>query len=126
MRGLEATTGDKIIDTLSENGVTSENKTIHIPLPSSPFKVGLFEICCSLLQFCKTQAPFQLFGISFILRVIKEACMAEQLIPGKLDLEVRGSNLARRVVSLDRELYSTLSPSSPRCTNGYRRHTAGG
>ena len=35
--------------------------------------------------------------------------MAERLIPRKLDLEVRGSSLAHRVVSLDKELYSTLS-----------------
>ena len=35
--------------------------------------------------------------------------MAERLTPRKLDLEVRGSSLARRVVSLDKELYSTLS-----------------
>ena len=38
-----------------------------------------------------------------------EACVAERLTPRTLDLEVRGSSLARRVVSLDRELYSTLS-----------------
>ena len=69
MRGLEATTGDKIIDTWSENGVTSENKTIHIPLPSSPFKVGLFEICCSLLQFCKPKPhfSFSVFLSSYVL-----------------------------------------------------------
>ena len=35
--------------------------------------------------------------------------MAERLTPRTLDLEVRGSSLARRVVSLDKELYSTLS-----------------
>ena len=35
--------------------------------------------------------------------------MAEWLTPRTLDLEVRGSSLARRVVSLDKELYSTLS-----------------
>ena len=35
--------------------------------------------------------------------------MAERLTPRTLDLEVRGSSLARRVVSLDQELYSTLS-----------------
>ena len=35
--------------------------------------------------------------------------MAERLKPRTLDLEVRGSNLARRVVSLGKELYSTLS-----------------
>ena len=35
--------------------------------------------------------------------------MAEWLTPRTPDLEVRGSNLARRVVSLDKELYSTLS-----------------
>ena len=35
--------------------------------------------------------------------------MAEWLTPRTADLEVRGSSLARRVVSLDKELYSTLS-----------------
>ena len=35
--------------------------------------------------------------------------MAERLKPRTLDLEVRGSSLARRVVSLDKELYSTFS-----------------
>ena len=38
-----------------------------------------------------------------------EACMAERLTPRTPDLEARGSNLARRVVSLDKELYSTMS-----------------
>ena len=38
-----------------------------------------------------------------------EACVAEQLTPGTLDLEVCGSSLARCVFSLDKELYSTLS-----------------
>ena len=35
--------------------------------------------------------------------------MAERLTPQTLDLEVQGSSLALRVVSLDKELYSTLS-----------------
>ena len=35
--------------------------------------------------------------------------MAEWLTLRTSDLEVRGSSLARRVVSLDKELYSTLS-----------------
>ena len=38
--------------------------------------------------------------------------------------EVRGSSLARRIVSLDKKVYSTLS-LLPRCINGYQRHTAG-
>ena len=38
-----------------------------------------------------------------------EALVAERLIPRTLDLEVRGSSLACRVVSLDKEPYSTLS-----------------
>ena len=41
----------------------------------------------------------------------------KQLIPRTPDLEVRGSGLSSRVVSLDKELYSTL--------NGYRWHSAG-
>ena len=38
-----------------------------------------------------------------------EGCVAELLTPRTLDLEIRGSGLARRVVSLDEELYSILS-----------------
>ena len=33
-----------------------------------------------------------------------EPCVAEQLTPRTLDLEVWGSNLACRIVSLDKEL----------------------
>ena len=53
-----------------------------------------------------------------------EAFVAVRLTPRTPDLEVRGSSLACRVVSLDKELYSTLYP--PRCINGYWGHTAGG
>ena len=38
-----------------------------------------------------------------------EACVAEWLTPYTPDLEVRGSSLAHHVVSLDKELYPTLS-----------------
>ena len=38
-----------------------------------------------------------------------EACVAEWLTPQTPDLEVWGSSLAHRDVSLDKELYSTLS-----------------
>ena len=39
----------------------------------------------------------------------EEACVAEQLTPRKLDLEVQGSSLAHRIVSLDKELYSIVT-----------------
>ena len=52
--------------------------------------------------------------------------MAERLTPRTLDLEVRGSSLARRVDSLDKEFYSTLLSLFAQMYNGYRRHTAGG
>ena len=38
-----------------------------------------------------------------------EACVAKWLTPQTPDLEVWGSSLAHRVVSLDKKLYSTLS-----------------
>jgi len=38
---VNATIGNKIVEKLSSNGVTSESKTIHTPLPSPPFKVGV-------------------------------------------------------------------------------------
>ena len=44
--------------------------------------------------------------------------MAERLTPVTLDLEVRGSSLARRVLSLDKEL-TLLCLSSPRCIDGF-------
>ena len=34
--------------------------------------------------------------------------MAEWLTPQTMDLEVRGTSLVDRIVSLDKELYSTL------------------
>ena len=37
------------------------------------------------------------------------ACMTGRLTPRTSDLEVRGSSLTHRVVSLDKEHYSTLS-----------------
>ena len=42
------------------------------------------------------------------LRAFVEVCVAEWLTTRTADLEVRGSSLARRVVSLDKKLYSTL------------------
>ena len=33
---------DKIVETLSSNGVTLENKTFHTPPPSPSLKVGVF------------------------------------------------------------------------------------
>ena len=41
--------------------------------------------------------------------VTVEVCVAKQLMPQTLDLEVQGSSLTRRVVSLDKELCYTLS-----------------
>ena len=38
-----------------------------------------------------------------------EVCEARWLTPQTLDLEVRGSSLVCDIVSLDKELYSTLS-----------------
>ena len=44
----------------------------------------------------------------FYVSYFVEACVAARLTPRPLDLEVRGSSLARHVVSFDKELYSTL------------------
>ena len=51
---LDITIHDKIVETLSSNGVASENKTINIhppppPPDSAPFKVGVW--------FCQLQVP---------------------------------------------------------------------
>ena len=48
-----------------------------------------------------------MFGLTLWFTV--EAHMAERLTPGTLDLEVQGSSFAHGVVSLDNELYFTLS-----------------
>ena len=47
--------------------------------------------------------------LSIVYAPIVEACVAERLTPRSTDLEVRGSSLARRVVSLDKKLYLTFS-----------------
>ena len=56
------------------------------------------------------------------------ASVAERLTPRTLGLEVRGSSLARRVVSLDEEPHSIMSlfTHAGVLTNVYRRHTARG
>ena len=38
------TIGDNIVETLYSNKVTSENKRIYTPPPSSPFKVEVFVV----------------------------------------------------------------------------------
>ena len=38
-----ANVGEKIVKTLFSNRVTSENKRIHTPPLSAPFKVGVFD-----------------------------------------------------------------------------------
>ena len=48
-------------------------------------------------------------SVSLAPKLLVEACVAKRLTPRTPDLEVRGSSLVRRVVSLDKELYSTLS-----------------
>ena len=50
--------------------------------------------------------------------------MAERLTSGTPDLEVRGSSLARRVVSLDKALYSTLSVLTRVYINGCKPYTS--
>ena len=40
---LSSSIGDKIGETLSSNWVT-ENKTVHTPLPSPPFKAEVFAV----------------------------------------------------------------------------------
>jgi len=49
---------------------------------------------------------------------------AERLTPRTSDLKVQGSPLARRVVSVDKELYSPLSLFTQ--VYAYRRHTVRG
>ena len=56
---------------------------------------------------------------------LAEAHVFKRLTPRTLNLEVWSSSLARRIVSLDKEVYLTLSLFT-RCINGYQRHTAGG
>ena len=48
------------------------------------------------------------FSFVLILEIL-ETCVAEQLTLRTPDLEVLGSSLARRVVFLDKEIYSTVS-----------------
>ena len=48
-------------------------------------------------------------SIKYVVLAFEEECVAQWLTPRTPDLEVRGSSLARRVVLLDKELYSTWS-----------------
>ena len=48
------TIGDKIVDTLYSNRITLENKRIHTPSLSPPFKVGVFVVFYSSLNSSTT------------------------------------------------------------------------
>ena len=43
-RAFLSTIGNKIVETLYSNSVTTENKRIHTPSPYPSFKVGLFVV----------------------------------------------------------------------------------
>ena len=45
-----STIGDKIVETFYSNRITLENKRIHTPLLSPPFKVGVFVVFYRLLE----------------------------------------------------------------------------
>ena len=64
---------------------------------------------------------WSIVAVSFI--TWRRAWVAERLTPRTPDLEIWGSSLARRAVSLNKELYATLCRPSPRCINGHRPHT---
>ena len=67
-----------------------------------PFKRNLLNL--SLLS----SAHEPVLSSKYVVLAFEEACVAEWLTPRTPDLEVRASSLARRVVSLDKELYSTV------------------
>jgi len=54
---IHATTSDKIVETLYSNRVTSENKRVHTPSPSPPFKVGVFVTLGSIYWFLGNCPP---------------------------------------------------------------------
>ena len=48
---FKATIGNKIVETLYSNRITSENKTIRTPPLPPPFKVGVFVVFCRYLEY---------------------------------------------------------------------------
>ena len=48
-----ASIGDEIVETLSSNAVILENKTIHTPPPSPPFKIGVL-LCSTASSNCSS------------------------------------------------------------------------
>ena len=67
------------------------------------------ELKSSSLVFSCKQLFFRFSILACYRGIVVEACVAEWWTPRTLDLEVWGSNLAHRIVSSNKELYSTLS-----------------
>ena len=66
------------------------------------WEIQFFFACCCFLEVQYTWLFNTLYMLGFV-----EVCVAKT--PRTPDLEVWGSSLARRVVSLDKEFYATLS-----------------
>ena len=67
-----------------------------------------FVLLVFFLGFCLT--PYLLIACYADLIFIVEVCVAEWLTRQTPDLEVPGSSTPHRVVSIDKEIHSTLSP----------------
>ena len=74
----------------------------------SPVIVKL-AVQCKQHSYTTTSVHISRSSSFFISSVKASTCEAERLVPRTPNLEVQGSSLARRVVSLEKELYSTLS-----------------
>ena len=82
---------------------------------------GLYSVNCITCNRNNSKQFTKILNIFFWLspkeqvvlcKSLVEACVEERLTPRTPDLDVRGSSLARRDVSLDKELCSTLSLST--------------
>ena len=69
---------------------------------------------------------FSVKELSSLIHLHAEVCVTERLTTRTPDLEFRGSSLACLFFFDKTRNFTPFCLSSPRCINGYRRHTARG
>ena len=99
----------------------------HFPTLELPYMCNELHInLCYKNNVFYDPFSFSVKELSSLIHLHAEVCVTERLTTRTPDLEFRGSSLACLFFFDKTRNFTPFCLSSPRCINGYRRHTARG